>query len=271
MADQDKYMPDSNRIGLLTSITLLALALIRITPSPAFNFEMQLPGFLLTFPLNINTVMGLLTACLAATGMDWLLRGHPSLKGRTTFQWWFLPTLTTFVISVPLSILPTGTAWWVAFTVSGIFLYFVFLAEYIAVDADAPYYTASMAGVTAIAYTLFFILAVALRASEVRLYLILPGLFIAASLMSLRILHLRLSGSWEYFWAAGIGLISIQVAAGFYYWPLSPIQFGLILIGPLYGLVSLAANLGEKVPSRRAVLEPAIVTALCWGLTVFIR
>ena len=150
MAEQDKYMPDSNRIGLLTSITLLALALIRIIPSPAFNLEIQLPGFLFTFPFNLNTAMGLLTACLAATGMDWLLRGHPSLRGRTTFQWWFLPTLTTFVISVPLSILPTGQAWWTAFIVSGIFLFFVFLAEYIAVDADAPYYTASMVGLTAI-------------------------------------------------------------------------------------------------------------------------
>jgi hypothetical protein len=93
----------------------------------------------------------------------------------------------------------------------------------------------------------------------------------AASLASLRILHLRLSGNWEYAWAVGIGLICIQLATGFYYWPLSPIQFGLLLIGPLYGLVSLAINLGENIPARRAVLEPAIITALCWGLSAFIR
>jgi len=271
MLDQNKYLPDSNRIGLLTSTTLLALALTRIIPSPAFNFELQLPGFFLVFPLNINTVMGLLTACLTATGMDWLLRGHPSLKGKPTFQWWFLPTLTAFVISVPLSILPDGTAWRIGFIVSGLLLYFVFLAEYIAVDADAPHYTTSMVGLTAISYTLFFVLAVALRTSEVRLFLIVPGLFLAASLTALRILHLRLSGNWEYAWAIGIGLVCIQLATGFYYWPLASIQFGLLLIGPLYGLVSLASNLGENIPAQRAVLEPAIVTALCWGLATFIR
>jgi len=271
MTDQDIYTPASNRIGLLTSTVLLALALTRIVPSSAFNLELQLPGFFLTFPLNINTTMGLLTACLTATGMDWLLRGHPSLKGRATFQWWFLPTLTTFVITIPLSILPNGSAWWIGIIVSGIFLFLVFLAEYIAVDANAPQYPASMAGLTAISYTLFFILAVALRTSEIRLYLIIPGLFIAASLTSLRILHLRLSGSWEYAWALGIGLICIQLATGFYYWPLAPIQFGLLLLGPLYGLVSLAINLGENIPTQRAVLEPAIVTALCWGLSAFIR
>lgn len=271
MVVPDKYTPDSNRIGLITSVVLLALALMRIVPSPEFNFELQLPGFLLSFPFNANTVMGLLTACLTATGMDWLLREHPSLRGRATFQWWFLPTLSTFVISIPLSILPNGRAWWVGFSVSGIFLFYVFLAEYIAVDPDAPYYVTSMIGLAAISYTLFFVLSVALRTSEIRLFLILPALFLAASLASLRILHLRLSGRWEFAWAAGIGLICIQLAAGLYYWPLSPIQFGLVLVGPLYGLVNLAINLGENIPARRAVLEPAIVTALCWGAAALVR
>jgi hypothetical protein len=271
MVAQDKYLPDANRIGLITSTTLLALALTRIVPSPAFNFELQLPGFFIAFPFNINTAMGFLTACLTATGMDWLLRGHPSLKGRATFQWWFLPTLTTFVISVPLSIFPDGQTWWIGFIVSGIFLFLVFLAEYIAVDADATYYTIAMVALTAISFTLFFVLSVALRTSEVRLYLIIPGLFLSASLASLRVLHLRLSGNWEYAWALGIGLVCVQLATGFYYWPLSPIQFGLLLIGPLYSLVTLAINLGESIPMQRAVLEPAIVTALCWGLSAFIR
>ncbi len=271
MVAQDKYLPDANRLGLITSTTLLALALTRMVPAPAFNFELQLPGFFLTFPFNVNTAMGILTACLTATGMDWLLRGHPSLHGRATFQWWFLPTLTTFVISVPLSIFPSGQAWGISFIVSGVFLFLVFLAEYIAVDADAPYYTTSMVALTAISFTLFFILSVALRTSEARLYLIVPGLFFSASLASLRILHLRLSGNWEYAWAVGIGLVCVQLATGFYYWPLSPIQFGLLLIGPLYGLVSFAINLGENIPAQRAMLEPTIIIVLCWGLSAFIR
>jgi hypothetical protein len=250
---------------------LLALALTRIIPTPGFNFELQLPGFLLSFPFNNATLMGLLTACLAATGMDWLLRGHPSLNGRSTFQWWFLPTLTTFVISIPLSILATGQAWWIGFLLSSFFLYFVFLAEYVAVDPDAPYYSVSMVGLTAISYTLFFVLTVALRTSETRLFLVTPALFLAALLASLRILHLRLSGKWEFAWAVGIALICVQLTVGLHYWPLSPIQFGLLLVGPLYGLINLAINLGESVPSQRAGLEPAIMTAICWGLAILIR
>lgn len=269
--NQEKYLPDPNRIGVLTSTVLLAFALTRIIQTPEFNLEFQLPGFFLSLPLNITTIMSLLTAGLTATGMDWLLRGHPSLNDRPTLQWWILPTLTSFVISVPLSLLPDGTAWWIGFALSGLFLILVFIAEYIAIDPYAPYYASAMAGLTAISYTLFFILAVALRFGDLRLFLILPALFTASGLTSLRIMHLRSSGKWEYAWAVGIALVCIQIAAGLHYWPLSPIQFGLMLVGPLYGLTNLAINLHEDLPVRRAVLEPAVSTALCWGLAIIIR
>lgn len=268
--NEQRYLPDSDRVGLLTSAVLLAFALTRLIQVPEFNLEIQLPGFFLLVPLNLTTAMGLLTAGLTASGMDWLLHNHPSLNGRPTYQWWLLPTLTTFVIAVPLSILPGGAAWWIGFAVAGTFLFFVFVAEYVVVDPGTPYYAISMAALTAISYTLFFILAVALRYSGARLYTLLPALFLAAFLASLRILNLRLS-RWEYAWSAGIAFVCVQMTSGLHYWPLSPIQFGLMLIGALYGLTNLAVNLGEDQPTRRAVLEPAIIIGLCWGLAVFIQ
>lgn len=269
--ERDRFTPDPNRIGLVTSTVLLAMALARLLPPQGFNLELQLPGFLLALPLDITSLMSILTAGLAATGMDWLLRGHPSLKGRVTFQWWFLPTLTTFVISVPLSILPDGPAWWVGFLVSGVFIFFVFLAEYVVVDPDSPQYTLSVAGLTAISYTLFFVLSIALRASGVRLFILLPALFIAAALAGLRILHLWMGGRWEMAWSLGIGLVTVQLAAGLHYWPLTPVQFGLLLIGPLYAMINVAINLAENISVRRASLEPSIIAALCWGLAILLR
>ena len=268
--DERKYLPDTNRVGMLTSTVLLAFALARIVQAPAFDIELQLPGFLFTFPVNISTTMSLLTAGLTATGMDWLLRGHPSLKGRATVQWWLLPTLSAFVISVPLTVLPDGAAWWIGFAVTGAFLFFVFLAEYIVVEPGASFHATAMAVLTAISYTLFFILAVALRYSDARLFLAAPALFLAAGLASLRIMHLRLGG-WEFAWALGIAFVCVQVASGLHYWPLSPVQFGLMLTGPLYALTNLAVNLGEELPIRRAAIEPAVVTAFCWGLAIFLR
>ena len=269
--DERSYLPDSDRVGILTATVLLAFALTHLIQAPEFNLEIQLPGFFLLIPLNLYTAMSVLTAGLTATGMDWLLQSHPSLNGRPTYQWWLLPTLTTFVIGVPLSTLPGGVAWWAGFALAGAFLFFVFTAEYIVVDPGAPYYAISMAGLTAISYTLFFLLAVGVRYSSARLYILAPALFLAAFLASLRILHLRMSGRWEYAWSAGIAFVCVQIAAGLHYWPLSPIPFGLLLIGSLYGLTNLAINLGEDQPARRAVLEPAIVIGLCWGLAIFIQ
>jgi hypothetical protein len=268
--NNQRYLPDADRVGMLISMVLLAFALTHLIPAPEFNLEIQLPGFFFLLPLNLPTAMTVLTAGMTAAGMDWLLRDHPSLGGRPTYQWWLLPTLTTFVIGVPLSILPASTAWWLSFLLAGTFLFFVFVAEYIVVDPGAPYYAVSMAGLTAISYTLFFVLAVALRYGALRLYVLAPALFLAASLASLRILHLR-SSHWEYAWSLGIAFVSVQIASGLHYWPLSPIQFGLMLIGTLYSLTSLAVNLGEDQPARRAILEPIIVIALCWGLAVFIQ
>ncbi len=267
---EQSHLPDTNRIGVLTSTVLLALALTRIMRAPEFSLELQLPGFFVSLPLNLTTVMSLLTAGLTATGMDWLLRGHPSLKERSTLQWWILPTLTTFIVSVSLSFLPDGTAWWIGFAVGGVLLLFVFLAEYIVVNPGAPNYTLSLAGLTAISYTLFFTLAVALRYGDLRLYLTIPALFLSAVFASLRVLHLRL-GRWEYAWSLGIGFVCVQVAAGLHYWPLSSVQFGLMLVGPLYGLTNLVFNLNEDLPTRRAVLEPSIAVALCWGLAIILR
>jgi hypothetical protein len=271
MNERERFTPDPNRIGLVTSTVLLAMALVRLLPPQGFDLEVQFPGFLLALPLDASTLMSIFTAGLAATGMDWLLRGHPSLKGRVTFQWWFLPTLTTFVISVPLSILPEGPAWWVGFLVSSVFIFFVFLAEYVVVDPDSPQYTLAVAGLTAISYTLFFVLSIALRASDVRLFILLPALFIAAALASLRILHLWMGGRWELAWSLGIGLVTVQLAAGLHYWPLTPVQFGLLLIGPLYATINLAINLAENITLRRASFGPSIIAGLCWGLAFFIR
>jgi len=269
--DERKYLPDADQLGVLISTILLAYALSYLIEAPKFDLQIQLPGFFFLLPLDMPTAMRLLTAGLAATGMDWLLRSHPALHKRATFQWWILPTLTTFVVSVPLSILPHGAPWWIGFVIGGVLIFFVFLAEYIVVDPGAPYYTSAMAGLTAISYTLFFILAVALRYSEARLYILLPALFLAAGLASLRMLHLRFSGRWEYAWSAGIAFVCVQIAAGLHYWRLSPIQFGLMVVGPLYGLANLASNLDEDQPARRAVIEPVVAMALCWGVALFIR
>jgi len=266
-----RYLPDSNRVGVLTAAVLLAFALTHLIQTPEFTLELQLPGFYFEYPLSLSTLMVLMAAGLTATGMDWLLRSHPSLGDTRTIEHWLLPTLATFIIGIPLTILPPGNSWWIGFGIGGLLLVLVFLAEYIVVEPSAPNYALATAGLTALSFAVYLILTTALRFSSVRLFLLAPALFIAAGLVSLRTLHLRVSRKWEFNWALGIAFICTQIGAGLHYWPVSPVQFGLVLLGPLYALSTLTGNLLEGIPLRRAMIEPLIALALAWGIAVFFR
>ena len=147
----------------------------------------------------------------------------------------------------------------------------IFMAEYIVVEPSAPSYAIATAGLTALSFAVFLILTTALRYGGARLFLLAPALFIAAGMVSLRTIHLRAGQIWDFNWALGIALVCTQLAAGLHYWPISPVQFGLALLGPLYALSVLTGNLLEGIPLRRAMVEPLIALGLAWGLAIIFR
>jgi len=256
-------LPDINRIGILTATVLLAFALTRLLPASQVVLRLTLGDFFLTYPVSLTTVMTLLAAGVTATGMDWLLRSHPGLGSERTVEHWLLPMLTTFVIGVSLSLLPDGASWWATFAITGLVLVIVFIAEYVAVDSTAPAYSAATGLLTALSFAVTLILLTTMHSSSPRLVILLPVVFVVSGLVSLRSLHLRLQ-SWVFAWAGGIALIIAQLASALHYLPLSPIQFGLALLGPLYALTSLAGNLREDLPVRQAAVEPLVALTLAW-------
>jgi len=266
-----RYLPEASRISVLMAAVLLAFALTRVISTPNLDLSLPLPGIVLAFSVNLNTAIVILAAGLTATGVDWLLRSHPSLQHGGTQEHWLLPTLTVLVIGVALYTLPAGGIWWLGFGLGGSLLLVVFLAEYVAVDPTDTRYPVASATLTAISFTIFLILSVALRAANSRLFLVLPALFLTGGLTALRTLHLRLSERWEAAWAVGIAVVTMQLGAALHYWPLSPIRYGLALVGPIYTLTILAVSLAEGHPFRRSVTEPAVMLVLFWGLAIWFR
>lgn len=271
MQENRSYLPSANRAGILIASVLLTFALTRLIQSPHFTLTITLPGFYFAYPLTLGTAITILAAALTATGMDWLTRDHPAIGQKRNIEHLMLPTLTTFVVGAPLALLSNDTAWWVGFAFSAVLLASVFLAEYITIDASAPPYAFARAGLTALAYALFLILTTSLRFSGVRMFLLIPVIFTVSALISLRILHLDGTDRWDFPWAIGIGIVCVQIGAGLHYWPLTPIQFGLALTGPLYALTMLSASLTENIPLRRAALGPAIVVGIAWFALIFLR
>ncbi len=271
MQSRERYLPDPNRVGVLAAAVLLTYALTRLVNAPALTLSVQFPGFYFAYPLTLGTAMTVMAAGLTASGMDWLLRAHPALQAQRPLEHWLLPALTAFIIGVLLDSLPSGSVWWVAFVIGSGLIIGVVLAEYVTVDPGAPLYALASAGLTALSYTLFLLFVIALRIGGVRLFLGVPAIFLAAGLVALRALHLRLGGRWDFPWALGIGLVSAQLAAGLHYWPLTALQLGLLLLGPLYALTALAYNLSQDIPLRGAITEPAIILGGLWIAAILLR
>jgi hypothetical protein len=266
-----RYMPDATRVSVLTAMVLLAFALTHVINAPTLPMNIPLGRQAMQFNLPLTTIVTILTAVLAAAGVDWLLHGHPSIQPGETIEHWLLPMLTVLILGITLSTLPAGIVWWLGFGLGAGLLVLVFLSEYVVVDPSDVRYSLATAALTALAFALALILAVALRAADVSLFLLAPALFLGNGLVALRTLHLRLNERWDFAWALGIGLIGMQLGSALHYWPLTPVRFGLILLGPLYALTTLAVSLSEGRPFRRAVVEPVVMLILVWGLVFLFR
>lgn len=260
--DEHTHLPQTNQLSVLASTILLAYALTPFINIPAAELTLNLPFGVYTFSLNFSTIVSILVAALAGFGVDWLLRSHPHRELRITIQHSLLPALTAWVIGIPLGALGFGLAWWGLFAMGGVLLVLVFIAEYIVVDFSDVRFGPAAAGLSALSFALFLILAISVRSSGLRLYLALPGLALPIFLISLRSLYLRTNGQWHFIWAGGITVILVQIAIALQYLPVSPLGYGLYLVAPAYALTSAAVSFEEGRSLRSFWVEPAVVVVL---------
>ncbi len=265
-----QHLPDANRLSIISATILIAYASTPFINLPPRVISVQLPGFLFELQANFTTIISILVAILAAAGSDWLIQGHPHQEGKARLPHWLLPALTAWSIGIPLTTLEAGPQWWVVFALGGLLFVLVLVAEYIVVDLNDIRHAPASVGLTAVAFALYLVLAISVRAAGMRLYLLILALAPTVFLVATRALFLR-SGQWHAGWALGIALVVAQVATGLHYWPLKPLTFGLILVGLAYGLTSLAGNIEEGRPLSKIWQEPVVMIVLIWGLAVVLR
>ncbi len=262
---EQRYLPESDRVSVLVGVILLAYALMRFIALPEYRLETMIGSRELVFTLDFDVIAAFIIAGLTATGADWLLRSHPAFRGLAV-EYWLLPALTAWVLGIVLASLPGGLDWWLAFAFAGVLITVVLFAEYIALDPGDVRYGLAVAGLTGLSFALFLILTIALRFTGVRLFLQLPVIVVAAGLVSLRTMHLRMGGRWEFGWMLGIALVAMQLGVAWHYLPVTPIQFGLFMIGPIYALTGLAINTYEGLSLQRAWIELSITSGIFWVL-----
>ena len=123
---------------------------------------------------------------------------------------------------------------------------------------------------SAISFGLFLIITIAVRAANMRLFLTVAILPVVYAFFGMRMLQLRFGGSWPVKWTAVIAVTIAQFTIGLYYWPLSPVRFGLLLMGPAYALIGFASSLDESPAFSDISMEPFIMLGVIWLLAIIL-
>ncbi len=269
--DRSLTFPDLNRLSIIAGVIVLFYAIIPFVTIPAEQIAINLPPFVFALDVNFGSLISLLVAILAALGSDWLIQSHPSREKRSLLQHGFIPSLTAWVIGVPLNSLEGGPEWWIVLTLGAALLVLILLSEYIVVDKNSVAHLPASMGLTIVSFSLFLMLAIAVRASSLRLFLMLPVLVGSLALLVFRALYLRnQGGKRNIFWMAAISLFAGQIVIGMHYLPLKPLTFGLIIVAISLGLTTFAINFEEGQQGRMLWFEPFLLLFVLLSLAVII-
>ena len=262
--------PKTDRISMITASILVSYALLPFAQVSSRQIAFTILGVFIAFSVNFYTLISLITAALAAAGTDWMLREHPNIGEKSTIPHLILPALTAGAIGIPLGFLTVSPEWWVILALGSVLVLMVLVGEYVSLEPDHPYFPIALMVLSAVSSGLFLIIVIAVRAANLRLFMtaaILPAVY---TFFSIRVLRLRLGGIWPVKWTAVIALTIAQITIGLYYWPLSPIRFGLLLMGPAYALIGIASSLEESPAFSDIHLEPFIMLGVIWLLAIFL-
>jgi hypothetical protein len=265
MQIRKSQLPDINHLSILAAVILLTYALTPFVNIPVSQLSFRVVGIIFEFQINYNTFVSILAAAISAVGAYWLVQTHSRSKSGSNIQHIILPALTAWVIGLPLRPIRFSPQWWVVFALGGALLILVYIAEYIVVDFANEWHAIAAGVLKVISFALYLLLAIALRAAQLRLYLLLPALVIPLALVALRTLYLQ-AGKWMGAWAAGIAIITGQFAIGFQYLPLTPLSFGLLLLGPAYALTDIALSYQDRETWKGIWVGPLIIMGVLYGL-----
>ncbi|MEK6222112.1 MAG: hypothetical protein N2D54_07665 [Chloroflexota bacterium] len=262
--------PNTERISIMFASISLAYALTQFINSPSQTYFFSILGILIPIKINFQTLVTVAVTIMTASGTNWLMDDGQVSDKEASVPHWLLPALTAWIISILLITLPLSLLWWGVFLIGGLFLLTVVLAEYIVKDPQDVRHPFAAAGLTALGYTVFIILAISLRSTKTRLILTLPALGFTAGLICLRALHLRLQGKRQIPQSIAATLIIMQLAAGLHYFAISSISYGMVLLGAIYFMINFMINNDSGFNFREAIREPLISMGIIWLIAIWV-
>jgi hypothetical protein len=262
---------NQERLSIVIATIMLAFALAKFVDVPSSVIPIEFIGIYIPITINFKTIITLSVAGMTASGADWLLRDHPKLEEKSSLPHLLLPALTAWILSVILFNLPNEPLWWVVFIFGGTFLILVILAEFIVLDEEDARRPLATPLLGALSFAMFLALIVSLRSSNLRLVMTLPAVALSSGALSFRVILLQYPGRTKLPEALASLIIVTQLTAPLHYLPISPLSFGLILLGALYAMINFIVNISQNEPSISSLIEPVSVLIILWGLAIWLN
>jgi len=270
MEDKHISLP-YDRLSIVLAFITLAMGFIYFFPAAGNVPTGNLFGFILNLQFDVYTLLIAFLTLLALAGTIWVLQAYPKTQGEKQDFWQLLPQcilpiMSVFVFSFALRGMERNNVWWVVYAMGSVLFGIILAAEFYAQEINTVHHPLTTIGLIGLSHALFLILAVVAKTIPLRIYVIFPLVFLASGFTALRTIYLRLRGGWRLDYALAIALISGQIAIGLHYFFLNPVQYGLLLTGALYALISLACGFIQRLTRSDLILEPALML----GLTLII-
>ena len=235
------------KLSIISAIILLTYSVTSFVNMPEVELDLNILGAVWKFTFDLKTYISILVPAFAGVGAYWLIGTHPAhSEDLYPLQHCILPTLTAWVIGLPLSQLSNDATRWIIFALGGTLLIVVLTAEYVVVDIKSEQHLLASSLLKALSMAMFFFVVFVIRMSGLRLYLFLPAIALTGFFILLRVFYLQTGGKWMLKWSFVITIVIAQIALGLHYLPVPPISFGLILLGPLYSLIDFASVYPQK-------------------------
>jgi len=213
------------------------------------------------FDITVNRLILIVVALVSLAGTIWFLSGSllpnsRNLQAKELLPHLVLPTFTSVTLAYTLSQMVRTPWWWVVFLIGLVLVATVMISEQVDfnnLDNQSPI---PMVSLTSLSIGLFLLGLIVLRTIGPRLYVFVPVVALASGFVSLRFIGLRTHSkpSWEVIIV--IVLILAQLSAALYYIFINALQFGIILTGIFYILLTLSMGFQNNKKGQELLVEP---------------
>lgn len=272
MNKSNRVQNNSTQLNIVMAFIGLCLGFTNFLPNESVNRILQFLFGDNFFDISVNQLILLIVGFVSSAGTLWFLISQSEIKEssgqiKQLLPHIFIPVLTSVTLAYTLSQMVRSPLWWLVYLLGLALVGVVLVAEKADLINTASQSPIPVISLTSLSIGLFLLGVIVLRTIGPRLYVLIPTIGLAAGFVSFRFISLRLRQKpfWELITA--IVLIVAQLAAALYYLFINALQFGLILTGVLYFLVTLSVGYQNQKKGRALLVEPLIMLVIALILT----